>query len=200
MEQFDLFSIPVVRLQNFIDNSLAEKIFNHLKDDDTAVKHNTITGDAKTTSRVNDPQVLKNYPQVEQDIQSSIDRYTEKVGIAPTKIINSWFNIQNENSELIPHVHPLGAVSGALIIHADLNSSGLTFKNPNYEQMNFCWWLPVNETEYNKKLEIFQVNIGDLFLFPSYIYHGGVLNFTKNRLVIAFDAAFNITKIIDNPQ
>jgi|OM-RGC.v1.017036497 uncharacterized protein (TIGR02466 family) len=195
MEQYNLFSVPVVKYENFISESQAEKIFNHLRDDDTAIKHDTIKGDAKTTSRVNDPQVLKNYPQVEQSIQTALDQYTQHVGILPTKILNSWFNIQHENSELVPHVHPLGAVSGALIINADENSSGLTFKNPNYEQMHFCWWLTINETEFNKKHEIFQVSIGDLFLFPSYIYHGGVLNFTKNRLVIAFDATF-----IDSPK
>ena len=195
MEHYNFFSIPVVRHQNIISNTEATEIFKYLIGLDNASPHEYIIGNGKTSGRTINPQVLKEFPQIEQNIQTLVDQFTEKLGVFQTKIINSWYNIQYDESELKPHVHPLGAVSGALMVNVDDNSSGLRFRNPNYELMNFCWWLTSKETEYNKEYETFgKVKTGDLFLFPSYLYHGGVLNHTNARAVIAFDCVYDLPK------
>jgi len=194
MEYHDFFSIPVVRHQNVISDTEATEIFKYLIDLDNASPHEYFIGTGKTSGRTANPQVLKEFPQVAQNIQIIVDQFTERLGIFQTKIINSWYNIQYDESELKPHVHPLGAVSGALMVKVDDNSSGLRFRNPNYELMNFCWWLTSKKTKYNKEYEKFKVRTGDLFLFPSYLYHGGVLNHTDARTVIAFDCGFDIPK------
>jgi len=190
MEYHDLFSVPVVRLQNFIDDSLAKKIFNDLKDDPTAIKHKLVEGDAKSTARLWEVHILDKYPNIKSQTQEAVDEYTESVGITKTKISASWYNLQQKESTLLPHSHPAGHVSGQIIINADQDSSGVFFKNPHYDQQYFCWWLTTKETKYNTERKLFSVNTGDLFIFPSYLVHGGAVNFTKNRLVIAFDSTF----------
>lgn len=190
MEQFDLFSVPLVKYQNFISDEQVEEIFNDLKDDPVAIDHKLVEGSAKSTARVWNVHILDRYPIIKSRIQEAVDEYTESVGIIKTKISASWFNLQQKESRLLPHSHPAGHVSGQIIINADLDSSGVFFKNPHYDQQYFCWWLTTRETKYNTERELFPVNNGDLFIFPSYIVHGGVVNFTENRLVIAFDSTF----------
>jgi hypothetical protein len=195
MEQFDLFSVPLIKHQNFISDDEANKIFDDLKDDTTAIKHKLVEGDAKSTARLWEVHILDRYPNIKSQTQEAVDEYTESVGITKTNISASWYNLQQKESTLLPHSHPAGHVSGQIIINADQDSSGVFFKNPHYDQQYFCWWLTAKETKYNKEYEKFKVRTGDLFIFPSYLVHGGAVNFTKNRLVIAFDATF-----VDNPQ
>lgn len=195
MEQFDLFSVPLIKHQNFISDDEANKIFNDLKDGPGAIQHKLVEGNATSTARVWNLHILDKYPDIKSRIQEALDEYTKSVGIVKTKISASWFNLQQKESKLLPHSHPAGHVSGQVIINADQGSSKIFFKNPHYDQQYFCWWLTTCETKYNTEHAPFPVNKGDLFLFPSYIVHGGRENFSKNRLVIAFDATF-----IDSPK
>ena len=189
MKYYDLFSTPVAKYENFISIDESKEIFKTLMKDTSSIPHDYILGDAKTNTSET-AQTLKSYPALEQKIIDALEHYTDQVGLAPVRILNSWFNIQNKGSELSPHTHPLSAISGALYINAEENSSGLSFDNPVANIIDLCWWNQKSKSKYTIEKEIFDVAAGDLFLFPGYIKHGGVLNNSNNRMCIVFDACY----------
>jgi len=189
MKYYDLFSTPVAKYENFISIDESKEIFKTLMKDTSSIPHDYILGDAKTNTSET-AQTLKSYPALEQKIIDALEHYTDQVGLAPVRILNSWFNIQNKGSELSPHTHPLSAISGALYINAEENSSGLSFDNPVANIIDLCWWNQKSKSKYTIEKEIFDVAAGDLFLFPGYIKHGGVLNNSSNRMCIVFDACY----------
>jgi len=189
MKYYDLFSTPIAKYENFISVKESKEIFKTLINDSSSISHDYISGDAKTNMSET-AQVLKSYPALEQKIIDALQHYTDQVGLAPVRILNSWYNIQNKGSELSPHTHPLSAISGALYINAEDNSSGLSFDNPSYDLIDLCWWGKKSTSKYTVQKEVFEVSVGDLFLFPGYIKHGGVLNNSNNRMCIVFDACY----------
>ena len=93
MEQFDLFSVPLIKHQNFISDDEANKIFNDLKDGPGAIQHKLVEGNATSTARVWNLHILDKYPDIKIRIQEALDEYTKSVGIVKTKISASWFNL-----------------------------------------------------------------------------------------------------------
>lgn len=189
MKYYDLFSTPVAKYENFISIDESKEIFKTLMNDTSSIPHDYILGDAKTNTSET-AQTLKSYPALEQKVIDALEHYTDQVGLAPVRILNSWYNVQNKGSELSPHTHPLSAISGALYINAEENSSGLSFDNPVANIIDLCWWNQKSKSKYTNEKEIFDVSAGDLFLFPGYIKHGGVLNNSSNRMCIVFDACY----------
>lgn len=104
-----------------------------------------------------------------------------------SKILNSWYNIQELNSELLDHTHPLSTLSCALYINVDENNSALKFTNPNPfignqanthpSPYNFDWWKE-------------NVAKGKLIIFPSWLKHGATKSNqeTTKRVVISVNA------------
>lgn len=183
---FKLFPTLVTKYDEFLSKEESNIIFKFLKNVD-AEKHNLILGNASSTHKMYD-DILDYVPikGIKDKLKICIQEYENDFGLEELEISNSWFNIQNEGSVLMPHVHPESMVSGALYVNADDSSSKLYFENPN-KFINY--FKSSNNTEFSYEYYFFKPEIGTLILFPSWLTHGNIheVNQTKFRSVISFN-------------
>lgn len=191
---FNIFPIFVFHEENFLSVDQCDRILNFLKEEKTT-QHDLIHGSG--TSSHHERPILENSilykiskfePNVVNHIHERIEYLTYVSKTFPCQINFSWFNIQNENSYLLPHAHTNSVVSGALYINTDEESSSLDFINPNYA--SFVSY-SVNDQSYIYK---HKVKRGSLIIFPSYLAHGNfnTINKTNNRVVISFNTSATI--------
>jgi len=125
-------------------------------------------------------------------IQNLINQYTSEINLSNITVQNSWFNIQNEDSILMQHYHPMSVLSAAIYVNVDENSSKIYFENPNniVRHLNSYRGEAQNYNRFNDEFFWFNVKQGDIIIFPSHIKHGSLYtqNKTKNRLVISLNA------------
>ena len=186
----NLFPIPVSIHENFLSEDEAKKIYDICKSN-TSKRHTSFLGDA--TSNHNDDinflhHLSNTITNLDLRIQNFIDNYSKQIGLRSQKVANSWFNIQQKNSVLKPHMHANSILSGALYINVDDQSSKLYFDNPN----QFIKYFEYNYqelTDYNFEFFYITPKIGDLVIFPSWLTHSsnGEQNNTENRTVISFN-------------
>ena len=188
----NLFTVPVTYYKDFMPLNLANNVKEYIMEvklKNTA-SYSALIGDAATSYNTEKStefiqEVVLNVAgcaDFHNNIQKCINDFTSSYGIPRCTFINSWFNIQQPASILKRHSHISGevipAVSGALYINIDEESSDISFENPNpygilYKEVNYT----------------FNPSIGDLILFPSWLIHSSdKINLTRNRIVISFNA------------
>ena len=127
-----------------------------------------------------------------KDIISDImNDYAKSLGIGEVQIDNSWFNCQDIGSILRQHSHYFSAISAALYVNVDSNSSKIYFDNPNQLITRLYSDSERGTTEYLDEYFYIKPENGYLVVFPSWINHGSFYekNNTKNRLVISFNSS-----------
>jgi uncharacterized protein (TIGR02466 family) len=192
--KYNLFAIPVTCYNSFLPLELANNIKDYILTEKVtkSKKHNSITGDGYSSHDVDRfdilQEVTRNVPGCSNlliNIEECIKEYTLYNNCPKCILDNSWFNIQNSGSFLLRHSH-IGRgeimISGALYLNVDIDSSSITFENPN--PYSIMAPFPGNYSTFNLK-----PNIGDLILFPAYLIHMSIEpNMTENRMVISFNA------------
>lgn len=195
---FQIFPINIFIEKNFLSDDhcdlILDVIENEVKSD-----HKLLEGDAASSYSLNSNYgILQKMPRsindIQNKIQERIDYFTEIARIHPCQISYSWFNVQNEDSQLHMHAHGFSVVSGALYINTDELSSTLDFINPNY---SIFMGSSIDENSFilsNK------VERGSLVIFPSYLAHGNwnSQNKSKNRVVISFNTHLKKFNRIEN--
>jgi|TARA_R110002020_G_scaffold50809_1_gene143817 uncharacterized protein (TIGR02466 family) len=186
-ELHKLFPTCVLEVQDFLTQQECKDVLQKVKEDKKNLKkHNSLLGNAATT------YLEQNFlSKLNSAIQSSLlevgKKYSEIIGFEIQNTFDgSWFNIQNKNSSLKKHNHPMSTISGIIYIQCDKDSFNTYFHNPN-PMLNFT---KINkDTESSVDWVAFKPKIGTLLLFPSWLQHGS--NFTKNkskeRIVISFN-------------
>jgi uncharacterized protein (TIGR02466 family) len=96
-----------------------------------------------------------------------------------------WININRKGNYNIPHVHPNSALSGVIYVACNNNTGNIKF-NSNSLMEHY----PINV--FNSKLFTdnieFQPKVGDVLIFPSWIYHSVLPNNSDHdRISIAFN-------------
>jgi uncharacterized protein (TIGR02466 family) len=191
IETYKLFPTLVLKANKFLSLEQTGDIFYYcLKQNNMG--HPAILGDGSSSH-------LCNYnllEQLETDLDSCTgiaqkildfgNHYAQTAGISQVKINGSWFNIQNKNSNLFQHMHPGSILSCVLFINCDQESSKLFFYNPN-PLVNYTTEYSNNLTEYSYGVYSIKPEIGDLIIFPGWLYHGSYTEFntTVNRMVIS---------------
>lgn len=189
---FQIFPINIFVEKNFLSDNQCDLVMEALQAE-TVTEYHALKGDAKSSYSVFSKYgILDKMPDSLSDlqykIQERIDYFTNVSNIHACELGYSWFNIQNEQSQLSMHSHGFSVVSGALYINTDEFSSTLDFLNPNYSSFSGFYG--------DDSLSIFRnkVERGSLFLFPSYLVHGNIENKSKNRIVIAFNTFLKYPK------
>lgn len=162
--------------KNFISKSQCLEILKELKKINTK-DHKALTKDnAKSSHNTNNNINYVLGDKINTDLLVLINQYAKEYGISELKITNSWYNIQLKNSVLSSHSHPSSVISGALYLKTDSLSSKIFFHNPNpyisFTQFN-------EDNHYNFNYVYFNVDVGSLILFPSWLIHGS--NSTENK-------------------
>jgi len=195
----EIFPCLIFVVKEFITKEQCKTIFDTYVDKHDMKPHVLLTGDTlsnfDTDKRV-DLEIgkLPDLNKFNQDLITAINQYASDIGLMnELDITNSWLNIQNENSRLKKHAHPVSQVSGALYINVDRNSSCLYFHNYNP-------YLSFSKIFTNTKYSLMEYKIvpeiGDLVLFPSWLSHSSMedINKTKDRMVFSFNTKFKEEK------
>jgi|21_taG_2_1085346.scaffolds.fasta_scaffold20824_3 uncharacterized protein (TIGR02466 family) len=176
-----LFPTLVRSVNNFLNKDECKNIFDTLLKLD-CYDHDLLTGKSKTShehGNIFDIIDLKNL------ILNETNKFAESFGlITDNKFLNSWFNIQDKNSSLIPHTHPNSIISGVIYINVNEHSSPIHFYNPN----PFISFVNKNNLK-ESSFDWFYIepHIGMMLLFPSWLKHGFKDNKTEKRTVISFN-------------
>lgn len=181
-----LFSIPLYTEENFLsiqecDELLSKILKIETKEHDALPEGKSSFYAGNLLDNLQDDLYLKN------KILERCIEFSKQIGTQVREILNSWYNIQELNSELLEHTHPLSTLSCALYINVDENNSALKFTNPNPfignqanthpSPYNFHWWGE-------------NVAKGKLIIFPSWLKHSAAKNNqeTTKRVVISINA------------
>ena len=180
-KDYFLFPTLVRSVDNFLNKDKCKNIFNTLLKKDSST-HDLLTGESKSShllGNIFDVIDLKNL------IYSETNKFADSFGlIIDNRILDSWFNIQNKNSSLIPHTHPNSIISGVIYINVDKNSSPIHFYNPN-PFISFMHKNNLKESSFD--WFYIEPKIGMMILFPSWLKHGFEDNQTEERTVISFN-------------
>jgi len=175
--------------KNFINKSECSKIIKELKKINLK-DHKALTQDKAKSSHNNNKNINHVLGKsINTELLLLINQYAKEYGLSELKITNSWYNIQSKNSVLSSHSHPSSIISGALYLKTDALSSKIFFHNPN----PFIGFTEFKEhNHYNFGYIYFNVEIGNLILFPSWLMHGS--NSTENksdeRICFSFNTQF----------
>jgi len=188
-----LFPTLVMRTNSFLDKSQCEEVFKFVKN----VKmesHGALRGGGVSSHRGDKEDVIlaisnniKSCMNIRYEILDALNKYSSTSGIVYTEVTNSWVNIQDVGSTLLPHTHPIASLSGALYIKIDEHSSKLNFHNPN----PFATFTNNNSvgSDYMYNTYWVEAKSGDLLIFPSWLQHSShAVNKTPDRTVISLNA------------
>jgi len=133
-------------------------------------------------------QNLKHVPELSDfftDVQIALDTYTDKTGLEPCVVTDSWFNIIGQDGKVTPHRHEGSVISGAFYPYAESGSCSLFFETPLRPfKMND---ILAKETTYGAGQIEFPCQPGMLVLFPSWLLHYTERNKTDERITISFN-------------
>jgi hypothetical protein len=196
IQEYNLFPTAVTVVKNFFTEQQCNQIFNFILKSNicTSTTHNALRGNINTTYNTNIinifPNIKNSVPGCEdivEKLNSQFKHYCERTGyVYHEPVVQSWYTIQQKYSALSRHPHPNSCFSGVIFINVDINSSPLVFDTPNPYTIH---------EKYDKLTEFVFDNftvipeIGDLIIFPSWLYHGSGnnLNMTENRTIISFN-------------
>ena len=194
MKDNDIVVFPTLLnyVENFLTIEQCKEIIKFVKNKKYK-KHNALEGNSISNHGLNDKILsdinknVKNCKNIEENLLTFINKYTDKLGVPSLKLTNSWINFQNKGSKLLPHCHPGNVVSGVMYLNIDNNSSKIYFHNPN----QFTSFMAKKESsQFVYDFQIVLPKIGDLILFPSWLQHssGTDVNMTEERVALSFNA------------
>ena len=103
------------------------------------------------------------------------------------RIVAMWAIINKKNSYNVMHNHQNCYLSAAYYVKKPKNSGDITFFDPIEAK---TYRFPEKEKNTNYSTEIVTINpeVGDLLIFPSYLYHSVDNNLSnEDRIVISFN-------------
>jgi len=194
---YELFPTLITKYDEIFTTQQLKDIFDYCKEQ-LQIDYFLLIGEGKSSYDINS-RILENIGKdvsscnkINVFIQGLLDQYTADINIKNLQIQNSWFNVQQQNSMLLQHYHPMSIVSAALYINVDASSSKIYFENPNnlIRHLNSYKGELNSYNKFNNEFFWFSVKPGDIIFFPSWIKHGGYFesNNTKDRMAISLNA------------
>lgn len=194
VDEYKLFPTLVTRVSDVLTARQCADAFAYIKTL-KMFEHTALEGDAKSTFENGKSHLLqqialnvRSCKNICADIALTVSDYATRTQMQVEEIGNSWASVQDKDSRLTKHTHPLSVVSGVLYIKVDADSSKLHLYNPN----PFIKFTPYTKlSEFNFNSFWFAPKIGEVILFPSWMLHdsGGEFNQTKDRTIISFNTA-----------
>jgi len=195
IKDLPVFATLITATENFISENECIEISKHAR----TITNSTLLGysdsiSQKHNSNVNESvikdimQNVDNCETLENRLLEVINDYTEKVGLSPVTLTNSWINIQKKGSTLLPHRHPGHTISGTLYLKVDSESSPIIFSTPN-PFTSFYTSSKVKDTLFNYENVRITPKNGVLVLFPSWLLHSGGTNNSEERIALSFNAS-----------
>ena len=185
MRIIDTFKIGVLKEDSFLSKKECKDVITKI-DNYKFISHHALQGTSKTTFNTGKNQISDYLSPLQVTrLLEKTNQYCKLIGHPNVSISNAWVNVQNKNTVLKKHAHPLSVVSGALFLEVDKNSSGLYFSNPfknHYQPIE-------SSTEYS--FDTYRINpvLGTLVIFPSWLEHSSneIPNSSNRRIVLSFN-------------
>jgi len=189
-----VFPVLIKQIKNLLTIEECDKIIFELKK--IKIKnHEALSKNKGGSSHSIQPEVInKLNKKIKIKLKKEINEYAKEYGFKNLKISNSWYNIEKKDCVLNNHTHPTSVISGALYLKTDNLSNKIYFYNPN----PFIEFSHFHESKFiNYQHVYFNVEIGSVLLFPSWLKHGS--NFEKNnsdeRICLSFNTMYDIYKL-----
>ena len=116
--------------------------------------------------------------------------FKSNVGI---HLLNAWININKKGDYNTAHVHGDSHLSGCFYIKVPPNSGKIVFYSPHnypYYVENACYSDEFVQKYYSQSGRKFTPQEGEIFIFPSGLYHSVESNQTRNeRISVGFNLA-----------
>ena len=189
MEGIYLFPTTIFRTSNFLTRNQCDDIVDYLRSSNSLKKHGAMSGLATSTHSSDSDAIslIENLPECENfrtKIENALNHAAQEYGLFKQVAGNSWVNFQHKDSILHNHRHPMSILSVAFYLRADENSSSIKFYNPNV--FNKFWSEFNHDTFSNFDNYEYKVKTGDLYIFPSWLEHGGGdKNMSEERVVFS---------------
>jgi hypothetical protein len=198
VQEYNLFPTAITVIKGFLTIPQSHGIQDFIlsRKIDTQTSHSALKGNINTTF---DTDIVDILPYIESSVPGCervvkaldihIKNYADRTGYWYGEYrLHSWYTIQQKYSILSRHPHPGACFSGVMFINVDKDSSPLVFDTPNPYTIY---------DNYNKLTEFVHSNytiipeVGDLVIFPSWLYHGSgdKFNMTDNRTIISFNVS-----------
>jgi uncharacterized protein (TIGR02466 family) len=185
-----VFPVFIKQIKNFLTIEECKKSIFELKK--TKIKeHGALSKNKGYSSHFIESNVINNLnKEIQLRLKNEINEYANEYGFQKLDVSNSWYNIEKKDCVLNNHTHPMSVISGALYLKTDELSNKIYFFNPN-PFINFSNF--EKSTFINYEHVFFDVEIGSMLLFPSWLKHGS--NFEKNnskeRICLSFNTIYN---------
>jgi|TARA_B110000977_G_scaffold168670_2_gene218063 uncharacterized protein (TIGR02466 family) len=190
---FSLFPTLVVRKRNLLSQEQLATLYKFLLGNERN-SHGALTGNGESShDHVGDiiteitADVIQGFDEI---IQSALDEYTTTAGISANSVTNSWYTVQHVGSQLKQHLHANSILSAVLYVNAPEGSNRLYFDHPNKFIPYTNQVTEINE--FNYEYYYFDVEDGDIIIFPSWLAHGSAYdeNKTNNRTILSLNARY----------
>lgn len=135
---------------------------------------------------------ILNHPALENlttQLNTAVQHWASTVGCRPIYINHSWLNRYAHGDRVERHRHEMSIVSGTLFVHADPDSSALTFHSP-LEQLRMFEQSQGVPTFYNENYHDFVARTGQLVIFPSWLPHDTLNNASDLRITLSFNTTY----------
>lgn len=161
-----IFPFPIYRAD------MKQKITEHDIDYIKNQQQKSTKNEGNLTSKENYLLNKKQLEHLKKDLMVHVNNYFKEVIYASDKvtpyITQSWVNFTTINEHHHYHSHSNSIASGVLYIAADKKHDSITFHKVNRDQIE----IKVKEfNPYNSGRWVFEVDKGDLFIFPSTLAH-----------------------------
>lgn len=150
-----------------------------------AVEHGVI--DNGYSSHGADKHILDvdGFADLKEVFQRCVNEYAENMAMGDLDIIQSWYNVYMKGGKIGSHRHEGSVCSAAFYPHAEEGSANIQFHSPlKPYRMNEIF----HEQNYlNTYFAEFPAKQNTLYVFPSWLEHETLINYSSERYVISFN-------------
>lgn len=192
-EQYDIFPVPLVRKDFFINEDEKQeilKVFYNIEQQLPITDNSYPNGSYTSFDTIGKIFDLKELESIKNHVLSTAQELHTSIGLdGELELTKSWFSINRKNSYHGIHHHCPDIWSGVYYLQADHSDATISFMNPNILYTNWPFKAKRAElNDYNSSEKICKVNGGMLLLFPSYLHHHVAQQVVDSeRITIAFN-------------
>lgn len=192
-EQYDIFAIPLVRKDFYIEADKKQeilKLFYGIEETLPITDNSYPVGSYTSFDTVAKIFDLEELAPIRDHILAAAQELHDGIGLGgELELTKSWFSINRKNSYHGIHHHCPDIWSGVYYLQADPTDATISFMNPNILQTNWPFKAKrLQLNDYNSSEKICKVSGGMLLLFPSYLNHHVAQQVADSeRITIAFN-------------
>jgi len=190
IENFNLFSCPVLREDTQLDNKEITKYCHSIKKNDKGCAISNQGGYQSNFLNLIDKELQPLITQIGQALKHYINICAFKNNLN-YELNSMWFNINSYKDYNIPHIHPGVLFSGVYYVNAPKDSGDIVFSHPHKHLISYDWIddIKLKQIENNSANWVMNAQNGRLYIFPSWLEHSVMPNLNKkeDRISIAFN-------------